>query len=107
MDKKLQSDVLDLWKNSLMYVYSDAVCQQEVGGTLVQLLETVPINPTLARGIQTNYVVNPPRYQRVGKYNLDSIQVQINTDTGDLWPFDTDREKVIARLSFRRKPFYQ
>lgn len=87
-----------------MYVYSDVVRQQEVGGSLQQLLETVPVNGAQSPGTQISYVVNPPRYQSVAKHLLDRIEIQINTHTGAPWPLEADDEQVIARLSFRRKP---
>ena len=87
-----------------MYVYSDVVRQQEVGGSLAQLLETVPVSAAATPGSQVSYLVNPPRYQSVAKHLLDKIEIQINTHTGAPWPLDAEDEQVIARLSFRRKP---
>ena len=88
-----------------MYVYSDVVRPQDVGGTLASLLEVVPVNTSaLAPGTQTYYSVNPARYQSVAKHNLHRIEIQLNTHTGEKWPLDDDDEQVIARLNFRRRP---
>lgn len=89
---------------SSMYVYSDLIKYQLVGDTEAPLLGIVPLTNE-GSGAQEYYSFNPPYYIPLAKSYFDTIEIQINTDWGDPFPFtDLQNGKVACRLHFRRKP---
>lgn len=91
---------------SSMYVYSDLIKYQLVGDSEAPLLGVVPLLNDASQAQQVYYSFNPPYYIPLAKKYFDSIEININTDWGESFPFsDFDKAKVICRLHFRRKTY--
>ena len=84
-----------------IYVYSDIINYQLVGDTEAPLFGTVPILGNRDQII--TYVFNPTYYYPVSRANISEIEIQLNTENGDPFPF-TQTSKVVLRLHFRKKP---
>ena len=89
----------------LIYVYSGLVKHQLIGNSETQLLGIVPItqNPESLSG-QQYYSFNPPYYLELVKNDINEIEIQLNTDWGDPFPFlNQALSRVVCRLHFRRR----
>lgn len=85
---------------SSMYIYSDLTEYQIVGDTLVPILGIVPI-PADGKALPY-WSFNPPYYFTVKKKDFNSVEIQLNTETGLKFPFiGTGNAEV--RLHFRKK----
>ena len=82
-------------------VYSDIINYQLVGDTEAPLFGTAPILGK--RDEIITYVFNPTYYYPVSRANISEIEIQLNTENGDPFPF-TPTSKVVLRLHFRKKP---
>jgi hypothetical protein len=82
-----------------LYVYSDIVKEQRVGDTMAPLLEIIPV-----RGVPGNRIhfsVNPLTYLPVNRDYIDSINIVIMDEYGNVVVFPDDVENVVCRLRFR------
>ena len=89
---------LDMGKN-LMFVYSDVVSHSMVGDVSAPLLRVCNL-PTLSTERSIHLSFTNVHYKPVHKTHFESIAVSINTETGELMPFQSG--KVLVTLHFRR-----
>lgn len=87
---------------STMYVYTDIIKWQRVGDNEAPLLATLPIHGNPAE--QLFWSFNPPYYIPVAQETINSIEIKLTTDEGELFPIEIPG-KVICRLNFRRRRF--
>ena len=89
-----------LQRYSSMYIYCDVIKWQVVGDTQTPLLATLPVqgNPF----DQCFWAFNPPYYIPVSQKSISTIEMEIRTDTGDLFPFE-ESGRVVIQLHFRRQ----
>lgn len=83
---------------SNMFVYSDIVDLSLVGDTQAALLGYLPIQSKF--GEQAYWSFNPPYYVHVREKFINTITMQLCTDTGEEFPIEDG--KVLCRLNFRR-----
>ena len=83
--------------NSL-YIYTDVIENDIVGDALVPLLRTV--NVSGEPGTIVHEVFHRCYYKRVTHNNIPSIEIQINSETGDQVKFESGN--VICVLNFRK-----
>lgn len=84
---------------SALYVYSDVVENQFVGGSMVPLLRVVPFkNDGKRHNVWVNF--NHVQYLPVLDRQTDSIEINIRRDNGETVPFQDG--KVVVTLHFRR-----
>ncbi len=85
-----------------IYIYCDLIKYQLVGNKEVQLLGLAPVQ--LSRDSpQVNYFpFNPPYYLPVNRASIDEVEIQLNTENGDPFPFMAN-SKIVVRLNLRRK----
>ena len=81
-----------------MYVYCDIVSHTLVGDTKAPLLRVFPLRGNYGDVIQETF--NDIHYVPVQKRHFDSIELSINTETGQIMPFQFG--KSIVTLHFRR-----
>lgn len=81
-----------------LYIYSDLVQPQIVGGSLVPLLRTVPIEGKF--GDNVNKVFLDPHYLPLRTRNFDSIEIAIKDDSDNLVKFNFG--KTIVKVHLRR-----
>ena len=84
-----------------MFVYSDIVEHSLVGDSQAALLGYLPIQSKF--GDQGFWCFNPPYYIRVREKFINTVTIQLCTDTGEPFPIETG--KVNCRLNFRRLGF--
>ena len=81
-----------------LYIYTDIIDNDLVGDALVPLLRTVDVlddqDVTVHKAFDLSY------YKRVIRSVLPSIEIQVNSETGDLVSFDSG--EVICLLHFRK-----
>ena len=83
-----------------IFVSSDLIKYQLVGNTETPLLGVVPLG-----GVQeeiVTWVFNPTYYLPLARNDIREIEVQLNTENGDPFPF-TSTSKVMLRLHVRKK----
>lgn len=98
-NKPLTSELTALIKRlTSMFVYSDIVELSLVGDSQSALLGYCPIHSNF--GDQGYWCFNPPYYVRVRERCINSIKIELCTDTGELFPIEDG--KVNCRLNFRR-----
>ena len=97
------ANVVDVSKgfNSL-FVYSDIVEPNIVGGSKVSLLRVV--RPSGRDGETVERTFETPLYYPVAKSTFETIEISLNQDDGTLVPFE--RGKVHVVLHFRRRKKY-
>lgn len=95
---------------SSIYVYSDLARYQLIGDTSAQLLAIIPLqgkrenDENQDRDTHVYYAVNPPYYMPVAKEEFNTVEIQLNTDWGQAFPFfENPNNRVICRLDFRRR----
>ena len=81
-----------------LYVYSDLVRHQLVGDALVPLLRIVPTSGKLGEYIMQTFT--RPYYVPVSKGYINSVEIQINNDTGK--PVNFLSGKVVCVLHLRK-----
>ena len=102
IEKKFQSDIspqLEVLQS--MYIYTDIIKYQLVGDLESPLLGVLPVKGEYKE--QAFWYFSPPYYVPLNQSELDTINIQLRTDTGDPFPLHPNG-KVIVRLHFRRKP---
>ena len=89
-----------LQRYSTMYIYCDVIKWQVVGDTQTPLLATLPVqgNPN----DQCFWAFNPPYYIPVSQKSTSTIEMEIGTETGDLFPFE-ESGRIVIQLHFRRQ----
>lgn len=83
-----------------LYVYSDIVTSQYVGDAHAPLLRTVDVDHTDVGGMVCR-TYNTPHYIPVKMSDIDTINIVIRRDSGELMPFESGQ--VICKLHFRLK----
>ena len=86
---------------SSLHIHSNIIRYQQVGSTQAQLLATVP--PTHAYGSQESWSANPPLYLPMSVTSLDNVEIWIDNDKKEPYPFESE-DRVIVRLDCRRRP---
>jgi len=86
---------------SSLHIHSNIIRYQQVGSTQAQLLSTVP--PTHAYGSQESWSANPPLYLPMSVTSLDNVEIWIDNDKKEAYPFESE-DRVIVRLECRRRP---
>lgn len=81
----------------LLYVYTDIIQAEMVGGSLAQLLRIITVSGKDGEMVLASY--DRPHYCPVSRRNFQSIEIVIRTHTGRLVSFD--RGKLIVKLHFR------
>ena len=81
-----------------LYVYADILGPRAVGDSEVPLLRTVPVQGIDGEFITREYV--NPLYLPVERNHIDTINLAISKDTGELVPFE--RGKSMVTLHFRK-----
>ena len=89
---------LDMGKN-LMYVYADIISHSIVGDVSAPLLRVCNL-PTSSTERSIHLSFTDIHYKPVHKTHFESIAISINTETGELMPFQSG--KVLLTLHFRR-----
>ncbi len=86
-----------------IYIYCDLIKYQLVGNKEVQRSGLAPVQ--LAKDSpQVNYFsFTPPYYLPVNRSTIDEVEIQLNTENGDPFPFMSN-SKIVIRLNLRRKP---
>jgi hypothetical protein len=84
--------------NSSVYIYTNIVHPQHVGDTLAPLLRVIPVTNTNSG--QIHQVYNTPYYIPVSRMHIDTIEIDLRTDTGDRIVFEAG--KVMCKLHFRQ-----
>ena len=86
-----------------IFIYTDIIRHQLVGEAEVPLLRTVRMKSFTGgdRPEMDTVVYTHPHYILVSKQYIDSIEIDIRTDTGDRVPYNTG--KVISKLHFRQR----
>jgi hypothetical protein len=81
-----------------MFVYCDMVEPIMVGDASVPLLRTTHLHAK-EYGATVNQVFNPPMYMKICKSQVNMIEIDIRTDTGEPFPI-SKRGKLILTLHF-------
>ena len=84
---------------SSVYVYCDLVEQRPVGDVMVPLLRIVPIINKTEDIVHCLY--EKPHYVSLSRYQFNTVEILLATDTGK--PISFDRGKTIVTLHLRRK----
>ena len=87
--------------NKFMHIHSNIIQHQNVGHRKAQLLGIVPVRAE--HGGQKYWKCDPPFYLPLKTSELDSIEIKIENEIGEPFPFTPDTN-VIIRLHFRRRP---
>ena len=96
-EPKLQSDL----KNNFMYIHFNLIQHQNIANTRAQILAIVPVRT--AQGGQSYWKCDPPFYLPLRTKELHSLEIKIENEKGELFPF-TPNSNLIIRLHFRRRP---
>ena len=83
-----------------MYIYSDIIKYQMVGDVQAPLLGILPVQGRYREQVFWHFT--PPYYIPVSKNHIETIEIRLCTDTGEVFPI-LGNGKVISRLHFRRK----
>lgn len=91
-------------KISSLYLYTDIIEHQFVGDSFAPLLRTISVPNSLKYGdyISHNYI--QPHYIPVTRNNIDYIEIDLRSDTGELIQFVSG--KVIVKLHFRSRSIF-
>jgi hypothetical protein len=85
-----------------MFIYCD-ICEPICVGDLVaSLLRTAHHTTSKERGSVTHQVFDPPIYIPICKRWVNTIGIDIRTDTGEIFPFSPDA-KFLMTLHFKRE----
>ena len=85
-----------------MYIYSSIGQPIVVGETRVPLLKSVWLNPRSHYGFTQHIAVKNPMYVKVASASINSIEINIRSDSGRLIPF-VDGSKTSLTLHFKKK----
>lgn len=89
----------DMKPYEVLYIYSDVAVNQSVGDVKAPLLRVVPIQSHYGEYASIHY--DRPHFIPISRSTIDTIEMNIRDDTGDLISFESGR--VIVTLVFRRK----
>lgn len=91
-------------KISSLYLYTDIIEHQFVGDSFSPLLRNITVPNSLRYGdnISHNYI--QPHYMPVTRNNIDSIEIDLRSDTGE--PIHFVSGKVIVKLHFRPRTVF-
>ncbi len=84
-----------------MYVYTDIIKEQIVGGIYAPLLKVINLEQKHNNEDTTSLTLDRLFYCNVKRSHFDNINIQLRDDTGELVHFEFG--KVIIVLEFRRK----
>lgn len=84
-----------------MFVYCDMIEHTMVGDTLAPLLRTCHLQ-SAPQGASINHIFNPSYYMNCNKTTINTIEIDIRTDSGDPFPL-MKTSKLILTLHFRRE----
>lgn len=87
-----------------LYVYCSLVENQIVGDTMAPLLRTVHVEGQ-NHGASVEKIFQTPHYIPVLNKDVDTIEINVKTDTGHFVPFEYG--KTVVKLHFRKKRFFQ
>lgn len=88
-------------KITSIFIYSDIIKYQVVGDTLSPLLRVIPVNKDRDIRNQGNITIqfDNPHFLPISRYLIESIHIDLRTDTGQYVPFTSGRSWV--KLHFR------
>lgn len=86
-----------------VYVYSDIAKYVMVGDQVAPLLRIVPLQSYVGNNRLDHYthIYNNPHYVPVSRQHIESIHIDLRSDTGQYVPFTTGRSFV--KVHFRQK----
>ena len=87
-----------------LFVYTDIIEHQYVGDKLAPLLRVVAVKNSAEFGDYIECSFNEPHYLPVCRNNIDTILIDIRTNTGE--PVHFGFGTVIVMLHFRQKTFF-
>jgi len=92
-------------KYNSIYVYTDIIQNQNVGDYKVPLLRVVPVISLYGENSCVRY--DRPHFIPISRHNIQTIEVNLRDDTGELISFESG--KAIVTLVFRRRSarFYE
>jgi hypothetical protein len=88
----------------MIYLCTDIIDYQYVGDSYAPLLNVVAIPNNLSYGGYIHIMYNSPHYIPVINNVLDTIEINLKSDTGENIYFESG--KVLIKLHFRPKAFY-
>lgn len=92
---------IDLFENlKQMYVYCDIIEPQMVGSNALKLLRVVPVTSGTQDQTQAKWEPVRAEYLKLSKKHFDTIEIQIRTPLGPLFPFL--RGRSVMKLHFRK-----
>ena len=68
----------------------------------MQLLGLAPVQLSRDSPQVSYFPFNPPYYLPVNRSTIDEVEIQLNTENGDPFPF-MPNSKIVVRLNLRRK----
>lgn len=89
---------------NMIYIYSDICSYQHVGDTFAPLLNVVAVPNNIKYGDYIDIIYNTPHYIPIVSNVLDTIEIDLRTDTGEKIHFETG--KVFIKLHFRPKSYF-
>ena len=81
------------------YIYSDIVDYQFIGDTFAPILRVIPISNKQVYGEYVCESYTTPHYVPVKRSNIDTIEIDIKTDSGEAIQFNSG--KLLIKLHFR------
>jgi hypothetical protein len=81
-----------------MYIYSNICSNVLVGNSFVPLLRAIPLKETPYGQVQS-FIFEKPIYVPVTRRSIDTIEVELRDDTGELMPLEEG--KTLLLLQFR------
>lgn len=84
-----------------IFVYCDIVQYVAVGDVSAPLLRIIPLANSIDNPEQYTHVFNNPHYIPISRRNIETIQMDLRSDTGEYIPFLSG--KAILKLHFRRR----
>ena len=83
-----------------LYVYSDIVQKRLVGDDMLPLLKVVPAEPRISKTSHKWVTFQNVEYVPAVKTNVDTIEINIRRDDGQIIPFENG--KVVVTLHFKQ-----
>ena len=94
--------ITNMKQYTALYVYPDIIQNQLVGDVKVHLLRVVPVKSRY--GDTTCVTYEQPQFLPLSRSNIQTIEINITSDTGELVSFESG--KSIVTLVFRRKSLF-